>query len=58
MLTKSQKTTQIQKFAGLNLRENSSGKHKGKSEISKRERKRLSAILFRAMMPLVAKKRV
>ena len=46
---------QIQKFAGLNLRENSSGKHKGKSGISKRGRKRLRAILFRAMMPLVAK---
>ena len=46
---------QIQKFAGLNLKENSSGKHKGKSSISKRGRKRLRAILFRAMMPLVAK---
>jgi transposase len=46
---------QIQKFAGLNLRENSSGKHKGKTMISKRGRKRLRAILFRAMMPLVSK---
>lgn len=46
---------QIQKFAGLNLRENSSGKHKGKTRISKRGRKRLRAILFRAMMPLVSK---
>lgn len=46
---------QIQKFAGLNLRENSSGKHKGKSKISKRGRKRLRAILFRAMLPLVSK---
>lgn len=46
---------QIQKFAGLNLRENSSGKHKGKTKISKRGRKRLRAILFRAVMPLVAK---
>jgi len=46
---------QIQKFAGLNLRENSSGKHKGKTIISKRGRKRLRAILFRAVMPLVAK---
>lgn len=27
---------QIQKLAGLNLKENSSGKHKGKSSISKR----------------------
>lgn len=46
---------QIQKFAGLNLKENSSGKHKGKTTISKRGRKRLRAILFRAIMPLVAK---
>lgn len=46
---------QIQKFAGLNLRENSSGKYKGKTKISKRGRKRLRAILFRAMMPLVSK---
>jgi transposase len=46
---------QIQKFAGLNLKENSSGKHKGKTTISKRGRKRLRAILFRAMLPLVAK---
>lgn len=46
---------QIQKFAGLNLKENSSGKHKGKTTISKRGRKRLRAILFRAVMPLVAK---
>lgn len=37
---------QIQKFAGLNLRENSSGKYKGKTKISKRVRKRLRAILF------------
>lgn len=46
---------QIQKFAGLNLKENSSGKHKGKTTISKRGRKRLRAILFRAMLPIVAK---
>ena len=31
---------QIQKMAGLSLRENSSGKHKGKTTISKRGRKR------------------
>ena len=46
---------QIQKLAGLNLRENSSGKHKGKTTITKRGRKRLRALLFHAMMPLVAK---
>jgi len=47
--------SQIQKLAGLNLIENSSGKHKGKTSISKRGRSRLRALLFRVMMPLVAK---
>ena len=46
---------QIIKYAGLNLVENSSGKHKGITRISKRGRKRLRAILFRAIMPMVAK---
>lgn len=46
---------QIQKLAGLNLRENSSGEHKGETTISKRGRKRLRALLFRAMLPLIAK---
>ncbi len=46
---------QIQKLAGLNLRENSSGEHKGQTTISKRGRKRLRALLFRAMLPLAAK---
>ncbi len=46
---------QIQKLAGLNLIENSSGKHKGKTSISKRGRSKLRALLFRVMMPLVAK---
>jgi len=46
---------QIQKLAGLNLKENSSGKHKGKSTISKRGRSRLRAILFQGMLPMVAK---
>ncbi|NMA68186.1 MAG: IS110 family transposase [Desulfitobacterium sp.] len=45
---------QIIKLAGLNLRENSSGTHKGKTTISKRGRSRLRAILFRAILPLVA----
>jgi transposase len=47
--------SQIQKLAGLNLIENSSGKHKGKTSISKRGRARLRALLFRAIMPLVTK---
>lgn len=36
---------QIQKLAGLSLKENSSGKHKGQTMISKRGRSRLRAIL-------------
>jgi transposase len=46
--------SQIQKLAGLNLIENSSGKHKGRTSISKRGRSRLRALLFRVIMPLVA----
>jgi transposase len=46
---------QIQKYAGLNIKENSSGKHKGSAKITKRGRRSLRAILFRAIMPLVAK---
>jgi len=46
---------QIQKLAGLNLKENSSGKHKGKTMLSKRGRKRLRRLLFLAAMVLVAK---
>jgi transposase len=44
---------QIQKLAGYAIRENSSGKHKGQTGISKRGRKRLRAILFRAAIVLV-----
>jgi transposase len=46
---------QIQKLAGLNLKENSSGKHKGKTTLSKRGRKRLRRLLFQAVMVLAAK---
>jgi transposase len=45
---------QIQKLAGLSLRENSSGQHKGQTTISKRGRSRLRAILFNAVIPLLA----
>jgi transposase len=45
---------QIQKLAGLALKENSSGKHKGKTSISKRGRAKLRAILFRAAISLAA----
>jgi transposase len=46
--------SQIQKLAGLNLVECSSGKHKGKTTISKRGRAGLRSLLFRAIMPIVA----
>jgi transposase len=46
---------QIVKLAGLNLQENTSGKHKGQAKITKRGRRKLRALLFRVIMPLVAK---
>lgn len=46
---------QIICLVGFNLKENSSGKKKGKSTITKRGRPRLRALLFRAVMPMVAK---
>ncbi|MTK11801.1 MAG: IS110 family transposase [Clostridiaceae bacterium] len=46
---------QIQKLAGLTLMENSSGKHKGQTTITKRGRRKLRALLFKAIMPMVAK---
>ena len=45
---------QVIKYAGLNLRENSSGKHKGKTTITKRGRRRLRHALCRAMIPMLA----
>ena len=45
---------QIISLAGLSLRENSSGKHKGQTTISKRGRKRLREALFRVMIPMLA----
>ena len=44
---------QIQKLAGLGLKENSSGKHHGRSSISKRGRKKLRKILFHVMLPMI-----
>ena len=44
---------QIQKLAGLAIVENSSGKHKGKSQISRRGRSRLRKVLFQAAMSAV-----
>lgn len=45
---------QIQKLAGLSLRENTSGKHKGDTTINRRGRARLKGILFNAVIPLLA----
>lgn len=44
---------QIQKLAGLAVTENSSGKHKGQSCISKRGRKLLRYTLFQAVMSMI-----
>ncbi len=44
---------QLVKLAGLTLKENSSGQRKGQKHISKRGRKRLRSVLFRAMIPLI-----
>lgn len=46
---------QIQKIAGLNLKETSSGMKKGKTKISKRGRPNLRNILYQAAMVMVAK---
>ena len=45
---------EIQKLAGLSLRENSSGIHKGQTTISKRGRSRLREVLFNAVIPLIS----
>jgi len=44
---------QIQKLAGLAIAENSSGKYRGKTGISKRGRKRLRWALYQAIMSLL-----
>ncbi|OOM75307.1 transposase IS116/IS110/IS902 family protein [Clostridium puniceum] len=46
---------QIQKIAGLNLKETSSGMKKGKTKISKRGRPNLRNILYQSSMIMVAK---
>ena len=46
---------QIQKLAGCNLVENSSGKHRGKTTISRRGRKRLRHGLFMTMISILGK---
>lgn len=46
---------QLRKLAGLNLKENSSGNHKGKTRITKRGRSRLRSTLYRAVLIMIAK---
>jgi transposase len=46
---------QLQKLAGYALVENSSGKHKGETRISKRGRKRLRYVLFEVAMSVIGK---
>ena len=46
---------QLQKLAGYAIRENSSGKHKGETTITRRGRKRLRYLLFEVAMSVVSK---
>ncbi len=46
---------QIVKLFGLNLRENSSGKHQGKTTITRRGRSDGRFAVFQAVLPLVAR---
>ena len=46
---------QIRRYAGLNLVENSSGTHKGKTTISKRGRSLLRSILYRMAFTMIGK---
>lgn len=48
---------QIQKLAGLELVECSSGKKKGKTGISKRGRRKLRKVLYQVVLPLIGKNR-
>jgi len=56
-ISRFQDPRQIQKLAGLNLVENSSGKHKGKTTISRRGRRRLRHSLFFSMIAMLGKNR-
>lgn len=52
-LTQYEHPRQLIKLAGLTLRESSSGQHKGQKRISKRGRRKLRALLFRVMIPIL-----
>lgn len=54
-ITRFSSPKELQKLAGLALAENSSGKHKGQTTISRRGRKRLRYLLFEAAMSLAGK---
>jgi len=54
-ISKYESAKQIQKLAGLSIVENSSGKHTGKTRISKQGRKRLRTLLFQVAMPLIGR---
>lgn len=54
-ISKYESYKQIQKVAGLNLKETSSGMKKGKTKISKRGRSNLRNILYQAATVMVAK---
>lgn len=54
-LTRYEDARQIQKLAGYNLKENSSGQHKGQTKITKRGRPILRYLLYLAAMVAVAK---
>ena len=43
----------MEKYAGFELIENSSGKHKGRTTISKRGRKKLRKIIYQVVLPLI-----
>ena len=54
-ITRFSSPKELQKLAGLALVENSSGKHKGQTTISRRGRKRLRYLLFEAAISLAGK---
>ena len=54
-ITRFDRTKELQKLAGLELVADSSGKHNGKTKISKRGRKRLRYLLFEAAISVVGK---
>lgn len=54
-ITRFDNTKELQKLAGLELVANSSGKHNGKTKISKRGRKRMRYLLIQAAISVIGK---